>query len=80
MPAGKAAKAASVGAKMVYGPSPLRVASRSAASMAWVRVLKEPCSSATSRTVPVLLDAMVASLLAASPLAAWGFSLPGWAE
>ena len=46
--AGILAKAASVGAKTVKGPLPLRVSTRPAAFTAVTRVLKEPASMAVS--------------------------------
>jgi len=48
VPAGKAAKASSVGAKTVKGPSPLRVSTNSAAPRAAARVVKRPSATAVS--------------------------------
>ena len=52
MPAGSAAKAASVGAKTVKGPGPSRVEVRPAASTAARSVLKDPALRAVAMMVP----------------------------
>ena len=52
MPSGKAAKASSVGAKTVKGPSPDNASTKPAASRAATRVVKLPASTATSTIVP----------------------------
>jgi hypothetical protein len=48
VPAGSAAKAASVGAKTVKGPLPLKVSTRPAALTAATNVLKLPAATAVS--------------------------------
>ena len=56
VPAGSAAKASSVGAKTVNGPSPFRVSVRLVALSAVRRVVKSPFSFATSTMVFVPLS------------------------
>ncbi len=48
MPSGSLAKASSVGANTVKGPSPLSVSTRSAAPKAAARVVKRPSATAVS--------------------------------
>src|SRR5690348_16509533 len=48
VPARRAARAASVGAKAVNGPGALRVSTRPAAVAGWSSVLKEPAAFAVS--------------------------------
>lgn len=52
VPSGKAAKASSVGAKTVNGPSPDSVPTRSAAVTAATKVSKQPSATASATMVP----------------------------
>ena len=52
MPSGSAAKASSVGAKTVSGPSPASASTRPAACTAVTRVVKRPSATAMSTIVP----------------------------
>ena len=64
-PSGRAAKALSVGAKTVNGPSPFRVSVRFVALSAVRSVVKFPFSSATSTMVFVLSPSAEAVQVAA---------------
>src|SRR3954469_25660585 len=64
VPAGRAAKAASVGAKTVNGPGPLSVSTKPAAFTASTRTVKSSAAAATSTMVPgcsAVADAVVAA-------------------
>ena len=58
VPAGSLAKASSVGAKTVNGPSPLRVSTRPAASRAAASVVKSPAATAVSTMSAEAIDSL----------------------